>query len=174
MRTVSPADLSNRPPSEGEAGVERLRKLLCALGRHRSLRDPIVLAMDRLRLTPAQVHTLIWLREDGPLTMGELSRRLGITEKTITGIVDRLVRLGHVARARPAEDRRVVRVRLTRAGAGVSRRLEGLLRGKLGAFLGWLTERDRRDLFRILEHLETRLASEFTLAPEGAHRKAKA
>lgn len=167
MRNISQADIS-------PDGVDRLRGLLCALGRRRSLRDPLLQAMDRLRMTPAQVHTLIWLREDGPLTMGELSRRLGVTDKTITGIVDRLVRMGQLARARPAEDRRVVQVRLTRAGAGTSRRLEALLRGKLGAFLGWLTERDRRDLFRILEHLETRLASEFTPAPEGAHRKAKA
>lgn len=64
-------------------GVERLRELICALGRLRSLRDPIARAVEELGLTPAQVHTVIWLGEDGPLTMGELSRRVGITGKTI-------------------------------------------------------------------------------------------
>jgi DNA-binding MarR family transcriptional regulator len=50
------------------------------------------------------------LLRDGPLTPGELARRLDITSAAVTTSVDRLVKLGHVAREPDPADRRRVRV----------------------------------------------------------------
>jgi DNA-binding MarR family transcriptional regulator len=78
--------------------VVQLRELLVALGRLRSLRDPIATTCEQTQLTPPQIHALLWLGQEETLAMGELARRLGITEKTVTGLVDRLEREGYVLR----------------------------------------------------------------------------
>jgi DNA-binding MarR family transcriptional regulator len=50
------------------------------------------------------------------LKMNELSRRMMVTGGNVTGIVDQLVKEGLVSRVVEPADRRVFRVRLTRAG----------------------------------------------------------
>ena len=59
----------------------------------------------------AQLHR----RETG-ITPGELTRELLVTAGNVTGIVDRLVRLGLAERRPVLEDRRAVRVLLTSRG----------------------------------------------------------
>ena len=59
----------------------------------------------------AQLH-----RADGPLSMGELSRRMMVTNGNVTGLVDRLDREGMVERLPSDTDRRVQMVSLTGAG----------------------------------------------------------
>lgn len=55
-------------------------------------------------------------RHGGPVSMGELSRRLMVSKGNVTGLIDRLVRDGLVARSRSPEDRRFQMVELTAAG----------------------------------------------------------
>jgi len=85
--------------------------------------------------------------------MGELARRGGITEKTITGIVDRLERSGLVQRERGEQDRRVVLARLTRKGQAIFAKMRAHADEKMLLFLGLLDEQDRQALVRILEKL---------------------
>ncbi|HVI97378.1 MAG TPA: MarR family transcriptional regulator, partial [Anaeromyxobacter sp.] len=94
-----------------------------------------------------------------PLTMGELARRVRVTEKTATGLVDRMERDGHLARERDPEDRRVVRVRLTRGGAALHRQIDGDVERGVVRLLGLLDAPDRRALARILDKLLARLAA---------------
>ena len=138
-----------------EADTDRLAALLTELGRLQPLRDPIAAAMEENCFTPPQVHALLWLRTETVLTMGELARRIGITEKTVTGIVDRLEKTGQVSRVRDEEDRRVVRVRLTRAGTVSAKKMEKLVREKMMLILAFLDQGDRQALFRIFEKLIT-------------------
>jgi DNA-binding MarR family transcriptional regulator len=66
-------------------------------------------------LTMQQAKVL--LRLDGqPPTFGELATALGCDKTNITGMVDRLDRLGLVQRVPDAADRRVVRAELTEQG----------------------------------------------------------
>lgn len=158
-----------------QAEARRFRELLLGVGRRRSLRDPIAATCEAMRLTPAQIHALLWLGHDGALTMGELARRIGTTEKTITGVVDRLEREGQLHRERDAEDRRVVRVRLTRKGADAYRRVDVQVNGKVAELIARLDASDRRDLFRILETLHDRLVADHAEAaapPRHAGRSA--
>lgn len=144
----------NSSTAEGASrDVDRLRRLLFALGRLHSLRDPLAHGGERMKLTAPQIHTLLWLGQDGALTMGELARRLGITEKTVTGVVDRLEREGHVRRERSPEDRRVIRCSLTASGARLQRKLDRTLLQGLEGMLEPLDATDRRALFRIIEKL---------------------
>lgn len=77
------------------------------------------------KLTLPQVLTLRALGEmqSGRTTQVGLSRALGLSQPTITGIVDRLERSGLVKRERSTSDRRKVEVSLTDAGRA---RLESL------------------------------------------------
>ena len=72
--------------------AERFNRLLIALGRRASLRDPLAGTCEALNLTPAQIHAVMWLGLDGAMPMCELAPPLRSTEKTITGLVDPLER----------------------------------------------------------------------------------
>ncbi|MCY1019536.1 MarR family winged helix-turn-helix transcriptional regulator [Pyxidicoccus sp. MSG2] len=152
--------------------VHKLQQLLLALGRRRSLRDPIAATCEQLQFTPPQVHALLWLGQDGALTMGELARRLGVTEKTVTGVVDRLEREGHLMRERSAADRRVVRCRLTPDGQATWQKLERFTLQGMGQLLSILDTSDRKALFRILEKLLRRIDSQAGAAPSSRERSA--
>jgi len=159
LRTISHPARSR--PSVGPQ-VRRLRELLTQLSRRRPLRDPVAAACEDLDVTPAQLHLVLWLGRDGPLTMGELARRVAVTEKTITGVVDRLERDRLVHRERDPSDRRVIRVRLAAEGSRLYRRIDVDIDEKLAGFLALLAPPDRRHLVRMLEDLAARLEAEET------------
>jgi DNA-binding MarR family transcriptional regulator len=154
MRNTSKTGTSG---TQVDVEARELRRLIAGFSRRRSLRDPIAGMCEQAQLTPPQIHALLWLGEEGPLTMGELARRLGITEKTITGLVDRLELEGYVGRERDQADRRVVRARLTEKGSEVHRELDAHIHEKLAFLLGLLDPADRKALFRILQKLVQRL-----------------
>jgi DNA-binding MarR family transcriptional regulator len=137
--------------------VAELEETLRELGRKRPLRDPMTQAVEELGFTPAQVHTLFWLGAEGAMTMGELAGRVCITEKTITGVVDRLEREEYLQRTRSDEDRRVVHVQLTRKGQATYRRFDTELKERLTRILSLLDPEDRRSLIRILQTICERL-----------------
>ena len=56
------------------------------------------------------------LHRDGSLTMGELSRATSIPQSSSTRMVDWMVENGYVERFQDADDRRIVRIRLTDEG----------------------------------------------------------
>ena len=154
MRTISrPAARLARPAASPGADARRLHGLLIALMRRRSLRDPLAASCAELDLSAPQVHTILALGHEGALAMGDLARRVAVTEKTVTGLVDRLQRDGLVDRVRDAADRRVIHVALTPRGEVLSRRMDAEVLHALTRLLGQLDAADRRDLFRIIEKL---------------------
>lgn len=66
-----------------------------------------------IELNPAQGRILFVLWERDGLTMVELARRTGLDKSTLTRMLDRLEREGHLVRSTPASDRRKVLVQLT-------------------------------------------------------------
>lgn len=144
------------------AQARHLRALLVTLSRRRPMRDPVAAACEGLDVTPAQLHILMWLGNDGALTMGELARRVGVTEKTITGVVDRMERDRLVQRERDPADRRVVHVTLAPRGTTLHRSIDQGIESKLKQLLALLEAGDRRHLVRITEKLTAKLAAEET------------
>jgi DNA-binding MarR family transcriptional regulator len=67
-------------------------------------------------LTMPQMITLFAINTAGTCRMSELADVTSQSAGTLTGIVDRLIEDGLVARVRDADDRRVVQVALTAAG----------------------------------------------------------
>ncbi|ABC80202.1 MarR family winged helix-turn-helix transcriptional regulator [Anaeromyxobacter dehalogenans] len=165
--------MRSTPARSGPAAdARRVRELLVRLSRHGSLRDPIGGSGHGLDLSPVQVHALLWLGMGGALTMGELARHVAVTEKTITGVVDRLERDELVQRARSRDDRRVVRVSLAARGEAAWRALDAEISARLEGLLALLEPRDRRDLVRILARLDERLRPAADAAPGPARARA--
>jgi DNA-binding MarR family transcriptional regulator len=86
-------------------------------------------ALEPFRLTLNQYNVLRTLRhsESKGLTCGEVSDRLSTRDPDITRLLDRLERLGLIARRRERPDRRVVRAQITKRGAGVLNAVDKLV-----------------------------------------------
>ena len=54
---------------------------------------------------------VLWERDDIPIS--ELSKRTGLAKTTLTSMLDRLEKSGHIERSFDPSDRRTVRIRLT-------------------------------------------------------------
>ena len=75
-----------------------------------------------LGLTYPQYITLTCLWETDGLGVGDLSRRMKMESSTLTPLLKRLERLGHIERRRGREDERQVFVFLTRSGKALRKK----------------------------------------------------
>jgi DNA-binding MarR family transcriptional regulator len=85
-------------------------------------------------LAPQQHQALLAIKgyEVGKsLTVGDLADRLSIRHNSAVGLVDRLVRAGHVARNTDAKDRRRVTLTLTEEGENILADLSSAHRDEL-------------------------------------------
>ncbi len=148
-----------------EGSVARMHAVTVAMGRLGPLRDPISegLALD---LTAGQVHVLMRLGHDGPLTMGLLSSRIGITLPGCTRLVDRMKDAGQVLRERDTEDRRVVVVRLAAAGRRLFDQIDASVLVKIEGILSLLEPADRQQFVAILEKLHDGIVQKMAELPD--------
>jgi DNA-binding MarR family transcriptional regulator len=105
---------------------------------------------ERSHVTLPQLKVLYHLRRHPGATTGELSRRLGITVSTTSGLVIKLVDRGLVVRGSLADDRRQAPLRLSDAGAA----LLGELSDDSRALLSEVADRLGADLETVTQALE--------------------
>ena len=105
-------------------------------------------------LTPSQLSALAQIARHGPLTLGALAERERVAPPSITRVVSKLDADGLVTREPSPDDRRVVHVAVTGAGAAL---LDATRRRKdawLTARLAELDEFDRARLVAALDVLD--------------------
>ena len=95
----------------------------------------------------------VFSRQSEPITMGDLSRILGVPFSTSTRTADWLVNNGYVQRLADPEDRRVVRVELTEVGKELYRAINDLLLESAEQFLHNFSLEERKELGRLLGKL---------------------
>ena len=100
------------------------------------------------QVTMAQLQALRYLSRNDQRLMSDLAEGLGISYPAATKTVERLVKKELVSREGDPADRRVVRVRLTDAGARMVERIGAEMNRRLGAVLEHLHEADREALLR--------------------------
>ncbi len=93
----------------------------------------------------------------GPVKMRELSQAVGVTPRTITGLVDALEADGWAARQAEPGDRRVTIVALTPAADCAFARLLQAYRGLAQDLLREIPEADQQDALGVIEHIADRL-----------------
>ncbi|WEK54781.1 MAG: MarR family transcriptional regulator [Candidatus Cohnella colombiensis] len=106
---------------------------------------------DDLSIT--QTRLIYVLQHDGPQKTVELAHRLRVTPGAITGMADKLTKLGFVERVRGDDDRRVVMLHVTKKGAERIEFLKATQMEVIETVLGDLSEEDMRHLKRIFTHI---------------------
>ncbi len=120
-----------------------------------------------LAVNPTGLDAMGHLVMSGPLSPGELSRRLDLTTAATTAAIDRLVDLGHVTRAPHPTDRRSVLVVPTDASM---RRAMGHLApmiGRVDAVLDDFSDDEQR----VIERYLSRIVATYGAVPDDGTAK---
>lgn len=96
---------------------------------------------------------LACVREYGPLSQSDVSRRTGIDRADLVGIMRRLEARGAIARTSDPDDRRRHAVAITRSGAAELRRLTRAAERAQARLLEPLTADERRSFLDALQRL---------------------
>ncbi len=110
-----------------------------------------------LNLTYTQYIVMLVLWERGQVSVGELGKTLYLDSGTLTPLLHKLEKAGYVVRRRSSEDERVVRITLTREGAALREKAEGIPQ-RIGSCIRISGEEARTLytlLYRILEGLDS-------------------
>lgn len=143
---------------EAARALDRLLELTVLLGR-----DMGGHLADR-GLTESRAHVLVLLHDSGPVTQRALADEIGVSPRTVTGLVDGLVASGHVTREPHPGDRRATLVTPTPEGAEAARELaEGRVGLARAIFIDWTTPHIARladDLEEVLDTVEALIEEE--------------
>jgi DNA-binding MarR family transcriptional regulator len=77
---------------------------------------------NAIEVTPIQVMLLFFLQKNDGLSLTQISQGLMLENPTVTGLIDRLEKLGYVKRSDHPNDRRVYLVHITEKGNKVANR----------------------------------------------------
>ena len=118
-----------KSPARDEAAIDAVLQAVRA----------VALGLDRYRqalgarhaIGVAEIVTLGQLLFDGPVRASEVSARTGLTQSSVTALLDRLESRGYIVRVRPPDNRRVVLVESTPAGRELGRAIFGPMRARL-------------------------------------------
>lgn len=68
--------------------------------------------LSSLGVTPPQFSALQFIvkYKDNPISIGDLSRSMGLAFSTVTDLIDRMEKLGFVERKKDEKDKRVIRI----------------------------------------------------------------
>ncbi len=114
----------------------------------------------RLNLTFPQALVLnTLLEEDGKIPISALAERTGSANSTVSGIVDRLEKLGLVQRERSEADRRVIYVALTSKCRTMREDARTNVRGYFSGLLDSLSEEDKKIVLEGLNRLDWALGA---------------
>ncbi len=106
---------------------------------------------QELDLTSAQLKLLVMLSFEHALTINQLAQTLGVSQPTVSHLVERLVQAELVERMEHATDRRVILARPTTRGEALVQRLR---QGRLDGLRDWLAQLSEPDLAALHQGLE--------------------
>ena len=112
---------------------------------------------------------IVLARSETPPTMGELSTELGVPLSTATRIVDGLVNVNFIERINDANDRRVVRVQMTKVGREIYQNAMDFNKQRISHMLYKFTPEEQTQLLYLMNKLFDSLTAE-TETEKGATR----
>jgi DNA-binding MarR family transcriptional regulator len=86
---------------------------------HRSL-QALAAALSDVDLTGSEINVMAHLADGRARSVRELAAATGTRATTLTGVLDRLERRGHLVRELDPADRRSFRISLTRSGRNIA------------------------------------------------------
>ena len=131
--------------------AETLQRLTSDLVRYAGLLDRV--CTENLNITGSQGYTLLAMPDGESISMNDLSLKMKLAGSTMTRTVDPLVKKGLMDRQADAEDRRVVRVRLTETGMQTKQQLQETLQWFFSSVMDGIPEGERAQVVQSLEQL---------------------
>lgn len=113
--------------------------------------------LNHFPITPPQFTALLWLNEEGDMTIGELSQKMYLACSTMTDLIDRMEKNGVVVRVRDERDRRVVRVRMLERGKAIIEDVMKARREYLAEILSRFSPEDVESIRKRLSMLYERM-----------------
>ena len=110
-------------------------------------------------LTFGQLRLLFLLGESGPVSIGQLANKMGVTDATASEFIDRVERRGLASRSHRADDRRVVDCKLSDDGARLLAEIAGARQAAMRQVLAILTPEELADVDRLLRIVTKRLSA---------------
>jgi DNA-binding MarR family transcriptional regulator len=144
--------LGSYPPDHRDELRLWLRLLTCATLIEGEIRSRLRARFD-VTLPRFDLMAQLEKSPDG-LTLGELSRRMMVSNGNITGLVERLVESGHISRVPHPTDRRIAYVKLTDAGHVAFATMAREHADWVGDLFSGLPPSDARALLRLLGQLK--------------------
>lgn len=110
-------------------------------------------------ITDAQFNALMQLKYAAhqELSQIELSRRLVVNRANITGLIDRLEKIGLVKRTYPPQDRRVIIVKITEKGFSLLEKLEPVYFEHVNRLMNHIGKQQMKQLMQYLETIRHNL-----------------
>jgi DNA-binding MarR family transcriptional regulator len=147
----------NRPSSaiHHDDGTERFQRAFW--GAKRAIAEATGEEFARHGVRAGQQFILRCLWEEDGLTPGEIARRLELATPTVTKATARMEAAGLLTRRPHESDRRLVRIHLTRRGAGLQEEIDAAVERLTGRALATLSVPDRDHLVRMLDEIRRNL-----------------
>lgn len=159
-----PIDEAGRQWAQRWESVEAMRAATSIMRAQQIVLARVDHALEPWSLTFSRYEVLVLLHfsRTGALPLGKMGDRLMLHQASITNLVDRLEQQGYLRRRPHPTDRRTTLAELTDEGRSI---IEAATAAVVAASVGLadLTERDQRDLHRILGKLR-RGAGDFEVA----------
>ncbi len=127
--------------------VDNLRRIFQVVNEHSKK------AEHETGLTGPQLWAIKTIAEAEPVMVSELARRMYLHPATVVGILDRLETRGLAMRTRSTQDRRVVKVALTKQGKDLVKKAPEVAQGLLVAGLEQITPRELKNIAQGLERM---------------------
>ncbi len=122
---------------------------------------------DRKHLNPADTQTLLFVGNRPDCIANDVAEHLAIAPTTASSILDRLVRGGLLSRERTEENRRVVRLRLTKEGRKVEDRIRKYQLANCNAMLAALKPREQEVFVRLISKIAAIVSPPANRPPTG-------
>lgn len=113
----------------------------------------------RLNLTFPQALVLNVLGEEGPVPISMLAERTGSANSTVSGIVDRLEKLGLAKRERSEDDRRVIYVAATEKYRALREKAATDVSGYFNSLLDTMAPEDKAMVAEAFQKLDAVLTA---------------
>lgn len=108
--------------------------------------------LRQFEMPMSQIQILVMLA-DGDLSIGQLSRLLGVAKPNVTPLVDMMSERGLVERYRSLTDRRVVNVHMTDKGAALMDEIRRAVSGQIVEWPVQLSRSEAKELNTALSRL---------------------
>lgn len=132
--------------------ADEIQRLTYDLVRYNAICDKV--CVEQLGVTASQGYILLALPETDSITMNDLSLKMRLANSTMTRMVDQLVQKKMITRGADPDDRRVVRIRLTKQGQGVQVNLKKAMQDLFTQILKDVPVNEREQIVRSLETLK--------------------